>query len=56
MEEFLRSYVQAIAKDRDTELYEEEMDRVVHNLMSSEVIWDVLEEHVNYELDEIGVN
>lgn len=55
MENFLNDYVQMIAETREIEISDDQLQKIVNNLMDSEVIWDVLDEHVNYELDEMEV-
>ena len=51
MEEFLNDYVQMMAEAQEIELNDSELQTIVNNLMENEVIWDVLDEHINDEFD-----
>lgn len=51
MEEFLRDYVTMYAEANGEELTEEKLSEVIESLMCDEVIWEVLDEHISYELD-----
>ena len=55
MEEFLNGYVQMMAEAQEIELDESTLQEIVNNLMENEVIWDVLDEHINYEFDDMEV-
>ena len=55
MEEFLNDYVQMMAEAQDIELNDSELQTIVNNLMENEVIWDVLDEHINDEFDDMEV-
>lgn len=55
MEEFLNDYVQMMAEAQEIELNDSELQTIVNNLMENEVIWDVLDEHINDEFDDMEV-
>lgn len=55
MEEFLNDYVQMMAEAQEIELNDLELQTIVNNLMENEVIWDVLDEHINNEFDDMEV-
>lgn len=55
MEEFLKDYVQMMAEARELKLNNPQLQSIVNNLMECEVIWDVLDEHINYEFDDMEV-
>ena len=55
MEKFLNDYVQMMAEAQEIELDESTLQSIVNNLMESEVIWDVLDEHINNEFDNMEV-
>lgn len=52
MKEFLTDYIQMIAEAQDIELDESTLQEIVNSIASNEVVWDVLDEHINYEFDE----
>ena len=52
MEEFLTDYIQMIAEAQDIELDESTLQEIVNSIAANEVVWDVLDEHINYEFDE----
>lgn len=52
MEEFLTDYIQMIAEAQDIELDKSTLQEIVNSIASNEVVWDVLDEHINYEFDE----
>ena len=52
MEEFLKDYVQMMAEANNIKLTKTQLQVIVNNLMECEVIWDELDEHINYEFDE----
>ena len=55
MEEFLKDYVQMMAEVNGVNIDDTQLQEIVNNLMDCEVIWDVLDEHINYEFDEMEV-
>ena len=55
MEEFLNDYVQMMAKAQEIELDKSTLQEIVNNLMENEEIWDVLDEHINNEFDDMEV-
>ena len=55
MEKFLNDYVQMMAEAQEIELDESTLQTIVNNLMESEVIWDVLDGHINNEFDNMEV-
>ena len=52
MEEFLTDYIQMMAEAQDIELDESTLQEIVNSIAANEVVWDVLDEHINYEFDE----
>lgn len=56
MEEFLTDYIQMMAEAQDIELDESTLQEIVNSIAANEVIWDVLDEHINYEFDEREVS
>ena len=55
MEKFLKDYVQMMAEVDGINIDDNQLQDIVNNLMDCEVIWDVLDEHINYEFDEMEV-
>ena len=56
MEEFLTDYIQMMAEAQDIELDESMLQEIVNSIAANEVVWDVLDEHINYEFDEREVS
>lgn len=56
MEEFLTDYIQMMAEAQDIELDESTLQEIVNSIAANEVVWDVLDEHINYEFDEREVS
>ena len=52
MEEFLTDYVQMMAEAQDINLTESQLQEIVNSIASNETVWEVLDEHINYEFDE----
>ena len=52
MEEFLNGYVQMMAEAQEIELDESTLQEIVNSIAENEVVWDVPDEHINYEFDE----
>ena len=52
MEEFLTDYIQMIAEAQEIKLDESTLQEIVNSIAENEVVWDVLDEHINYEFDE----
>lgn len=55
MKEFLEDYVQMMAEADDIKLTKTQLKTIVNNLMEANVIWDILDEHINYEFDDMEV-
>jgi hypothetical protein len=55
MEEFLTDYVQMMAEAQDITLTPETLQEIVNSIAANETVWEVLDEHINYEFDEKGV-
>lgn len=52
MEEFLNDYVQAAAEEKGVKLTPDELHNIVNSLLCCDVIWEILDEHINYEFEE----
>ena len=52
MEEFLTGYIQTMAEAQDIALDESTLQEIVNSIAANEVVWDVLDEHINYEFSE----
>ena len=52
MKEFLTDYIQRMAEAQEIELDESTLQEIVNSIAEHEVVWDVLDEHNNYEFDE----
>lgn len=52
MEEFLRDYVQMMAEAQDINLEPLVLQEIVNSIAANETVWEVLDEHINYEFDE----
>ncbi len=55
MEDFLNDYIQMMAEAQDIELDESTLQEIVNSIAANETVWEVLDEHINYEFDEKGV-
>ena len=53
MEKFLKQYVRETAECMDIELSASQVKQIVHNLENCNTIWEVLDEHIKYEIDDI---
>ena len=53
MEDFLKDYVEMMAETREIEVSSIQLQEIVNNLMDNEMIWDILDEQVNCELEEL---
>ena len=52
MEEFLTDYIQMMAEAQEIKLDELTLQEIVNSIAANETVWDVLDEHINYEFDE----
>ena len=52
MEEFLTDYIQMMAEAQEIKLDESTLQEIVNSIAANEVVWDVLDEHINYEFNE----
>ena len=52
MEEYLKDYSQMMGEDQEIELHESTLQNTVNSIAEKGVVWDVLDEHINYEFDE----
>lgn len=52
MEEFLTDYVQMMAEAQDIKLTPDMLQEIVNSIAANETVWEVLDEHINYEFDE----
>lgn len=52
MEEFLTDYIQMMAEVQEIELDESTLQEIVNSIAANETVWEVLDEHINYEFDE----
>ena len=55
MEEFLNDYVQAAAEAQGVKLTPDELHDIVNNLICCDTIWEILDEHINYEFEDMEV-
>ena len=56
MEEFLKDYIQMMAEAQEIKLDESTLQDIVNSIAANEVVWDVLDEHINYEFDDYPKN
>ena len=52
MKEFLNEYVKDMAEARELNLTPEVLEDIVNSLMECDVIWEVLDEHIDEEFSE----
>ena len=53
MEKFLKDYVKMYAESSEVELNREQVATIVNRLMNNDVVWEVLDEHIRYEFEEM---
>lgn len=53
IEKFLKQYVRETAECMDIELSVSQVKQIVHNLENCNTIWEVLDEYIKYEIDDI---
>ena len=55
MEKFLKDYVKMYAEASEVKLNRAQVQQIVNNLMNNDVVWEVLDEHIRYEFEEMEV-
>jgi hypothetical protein len=53
MERYLREYVKEIAESIGIKLTQAQMKTIVNNLERNDVLWEVFDEHVKQEIEEV---
>jgi hypothetical protein len=53
MERFLREYIKDMAEAMGVKLTQKQMHTVLNNIERDEVVWDVLDEHIKNEIEEM---
>ena len=53
MEDFLMDYVTMIVEANEIELSENEIEKIVKNIMETDEIWDFLDENIYFEIENI---
>ena len=47
MEEFLNDYVRMMLETQEIELTEEKVNKIVHNMMECDEVWDTFDSYIN---------
>jgi len=53
MDKFLKDYIKMIAEVRGITLTQKQLRQIVNSIECNEVVWEVMDEHINDEIDNI---